>query len=122
MNENILKHAVFAFLISNLIQVALAQVQKPQGALVSTDYDGMVGFSLDNLPSYSLDASKNYIMNSVTDYDWQKRANRQLFHTVYRQVYRIYHYPGKLQLTLPPENLWEFTFTSSPYEKSYEIF
>jgi hypothetical protein len=42
MDENFLKHVVFVFLISNLIQVSLAQVQKPQGALVSTDYDGMV--------------------------------------------------------------------------------
>jgi hypothetical protein len=120
MEKNILKHVVFACLISNLIVVAITQPQKPQGALVSTDYDGMVGFSLDSLPSYSLDTAKSFIMNSVADNDWQKRAEMQLFHTVYRQVFRSSYFEGKLQLTLPPENLWEFTFTSQPYEKNFQ--
>jgi len=120
MKKSILKHVVFAYLITNLIVVVLAQVQEPQGALVSTDYEGIAGFSLDNLPSGSLNAAKNFIMKSVTENDWQKRANMQLFHTVYRQVFRSSYFEGKLQLTLPPENLWEFTFTSSPYEKSFQ--
>jgi len=109
---------IFAFLIFDLR--VKAQDITPEGALVSTDFDGLVGFSLEDLPSYALDDSKSYIINNVSDDEWKARANMQTFATIYRQVFRVYYFPDKLQLTLPPQNLWKFTFTSNPYEISLQ--
>lgn len=92
----------------------------PEGALLSTDFEGMVGYSLENLPEYTLNDSKNFIMNNVSDDDWRTRAKMQISHTIYRQVWRVFYFDPLLQLTLPPQNVWEFTFTSSPYELSFQ--
>ena len=92
----------------------------PSGALISTSFTGRVGYSLDDIPSYALDQSVNFIMNNVSEDQWKTRAEMQVFATIYRQVFRVFNYYPKLQLTLPPQNLWEFTFMSGPYEATFQ--
>ncbi|CAG8699589.1 5013_t:CDS:2, partial [Dentiscutata heterogama] len=39
---------------------------------------------------------------------WIKKAHMQTIFTEYRQVFRSFVYHDKKQLTLPPEEVWEF--------------
>jgi hypothetical protein len=104
------------FVLMNFIKLS-KQHGVIEGALVATYFTGMVGFNLDEIPDYAIVASKAYIMNDVTMEQWEKRASLQISHTLYRQVFRVYFHSPKLQLTLPPREVWKINFTSSPYEK-----
>ena len=116
--------AVFTYL-AVLVSVTTSQTTQappntPEGALISTHFTGEVGYNLDEIPDYALDDAKQYVTSQVTDEQWIARAKMQIFATIYRQVFRVYYYGPRLQLTLPPKEVWHVHMTSDPIEKQIQ--
>lgn len=114
MKPKYLNCLVLVSVILNVINLSI-QDDVPEGALLATYFTGKVGFNLDEIPDYAFEASRKYIMDDVTENQWEKRAFQQVSYSLYRQVFRVNYHAPKLQLTLPPREVWNITFTSGPY-------
>ena len=111
----------FLILLLSVIILKTNQVfsQKPLGALLQIDFTGNVGYLLDEIPDSLQEKSIDYIKNKVSDKQWLERAKLQIKHTLYRQVFRQNYFDdGRLQLTIPPLDVWRIEFTSLPYSAS----
>ncbi|CAG8479009.1 11722_t:CDS:10 [Scutellospora calospora] len=83
--------------------------EKVIGALIETNFKSTIGVLLDDF-SENFGMRKNvadYYLKQNNDF-WITKAHMQTILTEYRQVYRSYFHIGKKQLTLPPEEVWEF--------------
>lgn len=96
------------------------------GALVSVGLDGQVGVLLEELPESLRDRAVDELSAAPDDF-WIDRAKRQLRMTVLRLNFRHYFYEpyyyteeGRKQLPLPPEALWNITFSGPPERKEVE--
>lgn len=83
-----------------------------EGALIDVQMDGTVGILLDGVPPALLADTIDFIMEQDDDY-WQALAYRQMSLTKYRLNFRNFKRPGKGQLPLPPESLWQITLDSA---------
>ena len=113
---------IFALIlfVTCLSKIQLASSLANGGALIQTSFSTQVGYLLDEIPSYALNKTKSYIKTEVNESQWLNRAQMQTFSTIYRQVFRIYYFGPLLQLTLPPEQVWNITFTSIPKEATIQ--
>lgn len=76
------------------------------GALIDVQMDGTVGVLLDGIPPALREGVIDYIMTQDDAY-WETLAFRQVHLTKYRLNFRNFKLPGKGQLPLPPEQLWQ---------------
>ena len=90
---------------------------RPDGALISVQFKSRIGFLLDEIPVYSLDLVKDYIKTNITNDQWMTKIKMQISATINRQIFRINYFGPKLKLTLPPKQVWNISFTSSPFEE-----
>lgn len=98
------------------IQMVASLGDNNNAALIETSFSSQVGYLLDEIPPHALREAKKYIKKEVSDNQWLVRAKLQILSTEYRQVFRTYYFAPLLQLTLPPEQVWNITFTSKPKE------
>ena len=106
--------------VATALQYTDGALSTPKGAMVNIDFKSVVGYNLDDIPVKSREAAIDYITENVTEDEWLDRARYQVKLTIYRQVFRTFYYAPLLQLTLPPEQVWQITFTSEPYETIIE--
>ncbi|RIB05223.1 hypothetical protein C2G38_2281493 [Gigaspora rosea] len=80
-----------------------------EGALVETFFKSTIGVLLDEFSeSFGIrEKVANYYLGQSDDF-WFKKAQMQTKFTEHRQAHRVYYYFNKKQLTLPPEQVWEF--------------
>ncbi|MEO8177593.1 MAG: lysyl oxidase family protein [Deltaproteobacteria bacterium] len=93
-----------------------------QGALISTSFDGRVGYLLDELPdSARLRAAQQLL--EQPEAIWQERARSQLALMGYRLVFRDLFYDeeeAKGQLPLPPREKWQITLLGAPARETVD--
>jgi hypothetical protein len=93
-----------------------------EGALISTTFDGRVGYLLDELPdSARLRAAQQLI--AQPDSLWQERARAQVALMSYRLVFRDLFYDeeeAKGQLPLPPKEKWQITLLGTPARETVD--
>src|SRR3989338_4627136 len=89
--------------------------QEVTGALIGVFMNSKVGVLLDEIPKSSRDIVVSSLV-SMPESFWKQKAKNQLRLTSYRLIFREDFYPdeGKLQLPLPPENLWDIQFDLPP--------
>jgi hypothetical protein len=90
-------------------------VQDP-GALIDVLVQSQVGVLLDEIPIESRNELLDYL-EQQEDTFWIQRARAQVWLMGYRLAYRNFFYDeseGRMQLPLPPEELWRITITSAP--------
>jgi hypothetical protein len=78
----------------------------PTGALINLSMNSRVGLLLDDYPP----EIRNRVAASLvaqTDEFWHEMARRQVQLTKRRLDFRNFAYPGKGQLPLPPEDVWQ---------------
>jgi hypothetical protein len=80
------------------------------GALVRVTMQSQVGVLLDELPADMRERVARDLLDQGPEL-WTQRAQYQIEHTLYRLVFRQYFYEegSKLQLPLPPRELWTIT-------------
>lgn len=86
------------------------------GALVGVVIESQVGVVLDEIPNANRAELVAYL-NAQDDSFWVARANAQVALMGYRLVFRNFFYDeeeGRMQLPLPPQELWNITITSDP--------
>ena len=76
------------------------------GALIQVQMNGTVGVLLDGIPLALHEDVIGHIMSQDEAY-WDALARRHVTLTKYRLNFRNFKRPGKGQLPLPPEQLWE---------------
>ncbi|CAG8829485.1 12884_t:CDS:1, partial [Dentiscutata erythropus] len=83
--------------------------RKVEGALIETSFKSTIGVLLDDFSENFGMREKvaNYYLEQNKDF-WIKKAHMQTIFTEHRQAYRTFFYSDKKQLTLPPEEVWEF--------------
>ncbi len=81
------------------------------GALVRVTLQSQVGVLLDELPADMRERVTQDLLDQGPEL-WTQRAQHQIEHTLHRLVFRPYLYEagGKLQLPLPPRELWNIAF------------
>ncbi|RIB27687.1 hypothetical protein C2G38_1723312 [Gigaspora rosea] len=85
-----------------------------EGALIETNFKSTIGVLLDDFSENFGMREKvaNYYLGKNDDF-WTKKAQMQTIFTEYRQAYRTFFYSDKKQLTLPPEEVWNFKFSKA---------
>ncbi|CAG8487884.1 10321_t:CDS:2, partial [Racocetra fulgida] len=80
-----------------------------EGALIETSFKSTIGVLLDDISeSFGMrEKVANYYLKQNTDF-WIQKAHMQTIFTENRQIFRNFYYSNKKQLTLPPEEVWEF--------------
>ena len=112
-----MKTFIFCILLFYLINLKSSSANNtPLGALLEVKFSSKVGYNLDEIPEYSIKDVKKYIKSIKID-DWMKRAHKQITASIYRQVCRVYYFSPNLQLTIPPEEVWQIKFNGEPYEE-----
>jgi hypothetical protein len=101
-----LKLFIISTILTNILNLSLCS---NEGALLSVQFSGKVGFNLDEIPLYSLRDIEKYILNEIDDEMWIDRARRQIFFTLASQSVEVM--PNK-QLTLPPVQVWKISMTT----------
>lgn len=88
------------------------------GALVRVTMQSQVGVLLDEIPAGMRERVARDILDQGPEL-WTQRAQYQIEHTMYRLVYRQYVYEegAKLQLPLPPRELWNITLDAGGAER-----
>ncbi len=99
----------FYLVLSLIIGLANVSLCDIDGALISVQFSGRVGFNLDEIPSYSLRDIESYILNEIDEKLWIDRVHQQIYFTLGPQSDEVM--PSK-QLTLPPEQVWNIVMTS----------
>lgn len=110
------------FLLSNIVK---SEPLNSTAALVNVSFSGQVGFFLEEIPDSLQLATKLYLIDSVkvSDEQWRKRAEMQTKYTMMNQNWRPYYSrDGRMQLTLPPPEVWQITFTSPPFPITIESY
>ncbi len=102
-------------ILTFIIQILFALSKEPDGALLRISFNGQVGYLLDEIPSSLQDEAIKYVRDKVTNEQWRVRAELQIKHTIYRQVFREVYFEDRLQLTLPPLQVWDIKFIGEPY-------
>ncbi|CAG8643746.1 13658_t:CDS:2, partial [Racocetra persica] len=84
-------------------------IREVEGALIETSFKTTIGVLLDDFSeSFGMrEKVANYYLKQNNDF-WIKKAHMQTVLTEYRQSFRSFFYSNKKQLTLPPEEIWEF--------------
>jgi len=101
-------------LVFLFIYTASAAIPPPPGALISTSYAGTVGVLLDEIPTENgfRDRVAQYYLSQENEF-WTNKTFMQARFTNFRQVFRSGFYPDKKQLTLPPYEVWQYTFDTA---------
>jgi hypothetical protein len=88
------------------------------GALVRMTMQSQVGVLLDEIPAGMRERVARDILDQGPEL-WTQRAHHQIEHTFHRLVYRqyVYEQDAKLQLPLPPRELWNITLDASGAER-----
>ncbi|CAG8611162.1 15046_t:CDS:10, partial [Gigaspora margarita] len=88
--------------------------RKVEGALIETSFKSTIGVLLDDFSeSFGIrEKVANYYLEQNNDF-WFKKAQMQTIFTENRQVFRSFYYFNKKQLTLPPEQVWEFNLSKA---------
>jgi hypothetical protein len=89
------------------------------GALVRVTMPSKVGVLLDEIPAGMRERVAKDLLDQGPE-PWTQRARYQLEHTIYRLVFRQFYYQEgtKLQLPLPPPELWTITFDPGGAERT----
>ncbi len=86
-------------------EIDLADLDLPDGALISVQMESQAGVLLDALPEEQRDTAADALV-SKPDSFWEDLVLRQVRLTKRRLNFRNFVYDGKGQLPLPPEELW----------------
>ncbi|MEZ4235406.1 MAG: lysyl oxidase family protein [Myxococcota bacterium] len=103
-----------------LIQWLAASVQScpDPGALVDVRMSSTAGVLLDEIPADHREAVAAEVLARGPQF-WEDRARQQVSAMKYRLVYRNFFYANKLQLPLPPPELWEVV-PGAPYRTTVD--
>ncbi len=88
-------------------EIDLAELELPEGALISVQMESQAGVLLDALPEEQRETAVDSLI-SKPDSFWEDLAWRQVRLTKRRLNFRNFVYDNKGQLPLPPEELWDF--------------
>lgn len=88
------------------------------GALVDVRMSSTAGVLLDEIPAPYRDDAAAEILARAPAF-WEARARQQIAATNYRLVYRNFFYNNKMQLPLPPPELWTVT-VGAPYRTTID--
>ncbi|KAF0406841.1 hypothetical protein F8M41_008822 [Gigaspora margarita] len=85
-----------------------------EGALIETNFKSIIGVLLDDFSENFGMREKvaNYYLGKNADF-WTKKAQMQTIFTEYRQAYRTFYYSDKKQLTIPPDEVWNFNLSKA---------
>ncbi|RIB16991.1 hypothetical protein C2G38_2188553 [Gigaspora rosea] len=88
--------------------------RKVEGALIETSFKSTIGVLLDDFSkSFGIrEKVANYYLGQNNDF-WVKKAQMQTQFTENRQTFRSFYYFNKKQLTLPPEQVWQFNLSKA---------
>jgi hypothetical protein len=89
-----------------VIPATAAGEPAPAGALIALSMDSRVGLLLDDYPPEMRDRVAAGLA-AESDEFWRQLAQRQVQLTKRRLDFRNFAYPGKGQLPLPPEAVWQ---------------
>lgn len=87
-----------------------------RGALIDVFIQSQVGVVLDEIPEIHRAQLLDYLEQQADDF-WVQRAKAQVALMGYRLVFRNFFYDeeeGRMQLPLPPPELWEISLTTAP--------
>ncbi|MFZ0544087.1 MAG: lysyl oxidase family protein, partial [Candidatus Promineifilaceae bacterium] len=79
------------------------------GALIAVQMESRVGVVLNGYPEASQERIAQALIDAPESH-WTELARNQVRYTMHRLNFRNFVYPGKGQLPLPPQELWQFEF------------
>lgn len=89
------------------------------GALIGIAMNSQVGVLLDEIPAGLRDQAVATLLDKPDDY-WLARAKSQVELTMRRLNFRNANYPGKGQLPLPPDSLWNLELSGRPNRQTIQ--
>jgi len=106
-----------AWLSSTITRLPIAVAGPDPGALISVQMKSQVGVLLDEIPGPERERAASDLVTKPNNF-WIERAKDQVNLMTYRLVFRDSFYnesEGKSALPLPPEQIWNIRFESSPH-------